>query len=652
MTLRRVIAVAVAVLALAAAQLLSVREKTLQHEQLEARAKDASQRAASTTVEQLLVLKQRVAAEADSAKRMPQFQNLLLEAGADTKTIQDWMVSEAPWQSFRERGPTFLFLESTPIAQTGTLPAGAEVLEAARAIANEATASTEAKVKLLGLDGKLYTFVAAVVGQTANGRWGVVVLIRAVGNDALTAAVPSNGALAIVNSEASVPVLAALGSTQSLEALKAFLNGAQPSSRCCIFAAIDSVRVAVAVEVLGLEAQAETAVRNVRLASFAGAGGLTLVVLVMGFLVRSPRKAPILPETTAATSGSLFSPPVQLATLAPVSATTSSALTMAAGLAHTASTAALSRYRTVDLLGEGGMAQVFVAEVLGAEGFRRLFVVKRLRAELAGNTDAVAQFIDEGRLGASLVHSNIVPVFDFGRDAEGYFLAQEYILGRSVDALIRASLKLRSKPLETPVVLYLAQEALKALSYAHSKTNDSGEPLELVHRDVSPNNLMVSARGEVKLLDFGIVKGEQRLTKTQTGMIKGNLFFMSPEQARAEAVDARSDLFSLGMVLFYAAVGETLYDGKSSFELLTRAAHGISDADRKRIDALDPSLAALLQQALNYQPDARYSNAEAFSKAVSLAGPCASAAEVQAIVKMLCGDELAQEIAKFRERSK
>lgn len=317
------------------------------------------------------------------------------------------------------------------------------------------------------------------------------------------------------------------------------------------------------------------------------------------------------------------------------------------GLGSTQATVQQSRYEVVAPLGEGGMARVAVAVVRGAEGFRRTFVVKRLRPELSNNPEVVSQFIDEARLGASLVHSNIIPVFDFGRDSEGYYLAQEYILGRDVDALITASREQRARPLEPAVVLYIAQEALKALGYAHTRANDAGKAMGLVHRDVSPNNLMVSARGEVKLLDFGIVKSDDRATRTQAGVVKGNLFFMSPEQARALPVDPRSDLFSLGMVLVSALSGEPLYSGDNVYDLMTRAAAGPTDADRERVKRECGALADVVLQALSVDPANRFPDAEAFGKALAAVGPAATSAELQALVETLFATQFAEERQKF-----
>ena len=165
------------------------------------------------------------------------------------------------------------------------------------------------------------------------------------------------------------------------------------------------------------------------------------------------------------------------------------------------------RYRLLERLGEGGMAELYTAVLHGAEGFRRLFVVKRLRPHIARNRAAVEQFIDEAKLGSSLVHSNIVPVFDFGKVNDEYFLAQEYIVGRDLGRLLERHVERTGRPLPERLALYIVYEVLEALAYAHSRTDAVGNPIGLVHRDISPGNVMVTSRGEVKLFDFGIVEG-------------------------------------------------------------------------------------------------------------------------------------------------
>ena len=267
------------------------------------------------------------------------------------------------------------------------------------------------------------------------------------------------------------------------------------------------------------------------------------------------------------------------------------------------------RYVLLDRLGEGGMAEVYTAVAYGAEKFRRTFVVKRLRPEMAREPSVVSAFIDEANLASSLVHSNIVPVFDFGKVGEEYFLAQEYILGRDLGRITRRSLEVDGKTLPVAQVFFVASETLKALEYAHARADEDGRPLAIVHRDVSPNNILVSARGEVKLFDFGIAKAEGRLTQTQAGIVKGNVRFMSPEQARGVAIDSRADLFSLALVVYYAIAGDALYGGLNSYELLLKAAHGPGPDELAKISVLPEPAPRILLKALQADPEARYQTA-------------------------------------------
>jgi hypothetical protein len=304
------------------------------------------------------------------------------------------------------------------------------------------------------------------------------------------------------------------------------------------------------------------------------------------------------------------------------------------------------RYTLLDRLGAGGMAEVYTAVTFGAAGFRRTFVVKRLRAELARDATVVAQFIDEAKLGSTLVHSNIIPVFDFGKVGDEYFLAQEYILGRDMGRIAARMVERNGTALPYGVVLHVAHETLKALEYAHTRLADDGSPLGIVHRDVSPNNVLVSARGEVKLFDFGIVKAEGRVSKTQQGVVKGNVSFMSPEQARGADVDARADLFSMGLVIFYCLTGEVLYRGNTTYELLVRAATGPDVSEQARIAALPAPCAEIVAKALQVDPAARYQSAGEFATAL-LPHITGAAAQLTRMMHELFDEELKQEAARF-----
>ena len=317
----------------------------------------------------------------------------------------------------------------------------------------------------------------------------------------------------------------------------------------------------------------------------------------------------------------------------------------AGAIPRSGSTTTFGRYLLLDLLGEGGMAQVFTAVTFGAEGFRRTFVVKRLRAELSRDPAVVAQFIDEAKLGSTLVHSNVIPVFDFGKVGDEYYLAQEYILGRDMGRVTARALE-RQRPASVATILYMTAQTLLALEYAHSKLGDGGRPMAIVHRDVSPSNILLSARGEVKLFDFGIVKAEGRVTKTQHGVVKGNVSFMSPEQARGTNVDGRADLFSLGLVIYYCLTGEVLYRGETTYELLVKAATGPGPDELGRIAALPAPSAAIVGKALEVDPAKRYQTAAEFAAAV-LPHTAGGAAAAAAMMAALFSDDFRAEEARF-----
>jgi len=274
----------------------------------------------------------------------------------------------------------------------------------------------------------------------------------------------------------------------------------------------------------------------------------------------------------------------------------------------------LGRYRLLERIGEGGMAEIFIAAAHGAEGFVRHFVVKRMHPHLARSRDAVNQFIDEGRLQSGLVHSNIVPVFDFGRVGEEYFLALEYIHGRDLEKIVRRHVEKFGRSLSVPVAFYIMHEVLEALAYAHGRADAEGKNLAIVHRDVAPGNILVSASGEVKLSDFGIAKAEGRMSRTEVGMIKGNVSFMSPEQARGEAVDLRSDLFSAAVVLHYCLTAQFLYRDETMFNRLVRAASGPDVAEFNQLAELPPMAADVLKKALALDPAGRYQTAREFAR--------------------------------------
>jgi hypothetical protein len=303
------------------------------------------------------------------------------------------------------------------------------------------------------------------------------------------------------------------------------------------------------------------------------------------------------------------------------------------------------RYRVLDRLGEGGMSEIYTAEATGVENFSRTFVLKRLRPELAREKEAIAQFIDEARMQASLVHSNIVPVFDFGVVENEYFMTQEYIRGRDLGKLTTRVHEVTHRALEPRLAYYVAYETLQALAYAHDKRDKNGQPMGIVHRDVSVGNVLLSLEGEVKLFDFGIVKSNRRVSRTQMGMVKGNANFMSPEQARGQSVDARSDLFSLGMVLYYCLMNAPLYGGENDLDVLYKAAQGPTDDDYRRIRDLPEPAATILSRALAFEPADRFQSAGEFADMLGAHTGGGKMAATQ-LMQRLFGEELGHEASR------
>jgi serine/threonine protein kinase len=223
-------------------------------------------------------------------------------------------------------------------------------------------------------------------------------------------------------------------------------------------------------------------------------------------------------------------------------------------------------------------------------------------------------------------------------------MTQEYILGRDLGRLLERLATRGQAGLPSPVAYFAAHETLQALAYAHTRYDQAGTPLGIVHRDVAAGNVIVSLAGEVKLSDFGIVKSNDRVSRTQIGMVKGNANFMSPEQARGQAVDARSDLFSLGLVLYYCLTGELLYPGQNDLEVLHHAAAGLLRDDFARIRRLPDPAPQILERALALDPNHRFQTAAEFADdlAIHMGGGRGGAAQ---LMRDLFGKEMGHETA-------
>ncbi|WDT79866.1 MAG: serine/threonine-protein kinase [Candidatus Manganitrophus sp.] len=219
------------------------------------------------------------------------------------------------------------------------------------------------------------------------------------------------------------------------------------------------------------------------------------------------------------------------------------------------------KYLLLDKIGTGGMAELFLAKQTGLSGFEKSVAIKRILPHLTQGSEFIAMFINEAKLAALLTHQNIVQIYDLGNVDQCHYIAMEYIMGKDLRTVINHG-KSKNIPLSIGDALLIVSKICSALDYAHRKKDLNGNDLHLVHRDISPQNILVSYEGEVKLVDFGIAKAAMGGQETKTGVLKGKLAYMSPEQAWGKPVDGRTDLFALGIVLYEAVTGERLFSGK------------------------------------------------------------------------------------------
>jgi serine/threonine-protein kinase len=293
------------------------------------------------------------------------------------------------------------------------------------------------------------------------------------------------------------------------------------------------------------------------------------------------------------------------------------------------------RYTLIERLAVGGMAEVFRAKIVSSHGFEKALVIKRILPQLAADRTFVSMFIDEAKLTAQLVHPKVVQVLDFGEVAGQYFIALELVDGYDALALLRQCAGRRVRmPLSLGV--HVAMEVLDALDYAHNATDPDGRPLYLVHRDISPSNIFVSKRGDVKLGDFGIARAEQRESKTQAGTLKGKYGYMSPEQVLGAAVDRRSDVFAVGIVLAEMFMGRRLFTARNDLDVLLMVRDGQTERLERYAADLPAELLALVRKALKKDPAQRFPTAQAFREALGDYGAAQgwrlSAAAVKAFI--------------------
>jgi serine/threonine protein kinase len=275
----------------------------------------------------------------------------------------------------------------------------------------------------------------------------------------------------------------------------------------------------------------------------------------------------------------------------------------------------LGPYELLRRIATGGMAEVYLARRAGPHGFQKTVAVKRILPQFARDPDFVAMFVDEARVCARLGHPNIVQVFDFGEEEGELYMAMEYVDGTTGARLVRA-VAVRGEEIPLDVCLHVTLSILRALEYAHGARDEEGKPLSLVHRDVSPGNVLIDRSGAVKLTDFGIARAAEIERRTDAGQLKGKLGYMSPEQVVGRELDARSDIFTLGIVLAEMLILRPLFSGGKELDVLIR----IRDADLSAIDRagvrVPDDVRAVLFRALSRDAALRWPSAAAFAEAL------------------------------------
>jgi len=266
------------------------------------------------------------------------------------------------------------------------------------------------------------------------------------------------------------------------------------------------------------------------------------------------------------------------------------------------------KYYLLERINVGGMAEVFKAKTVGVEGFEKLVAIKRILPSVAEDEDFIRMFIDEAKITSSLCHANLAQTFDLGRIDEAYYIAMEYVPGRDLRAVLER-LKRRGERAPLPVAAYVLARVCEGLDYAHRKQDAAGRDLRIVHRDVSPQNVIVSFEGEVKLIDFGIAKAANKVTRTQAGILKGKFGYMSPEQVRGLPLDLRSDVFAAGAVLYELCTGERLFTGGSDYSILRKVQQAKVTPPTRIEPGVPLRLERVILRALARDPEHRYQTA-------------------------------------------
>jgi serine/threonine protein kinase len=265
-------------------------------------------------------------------------------------------------------------------------------------------------------------------------------------------------------------------------------------------------------------------------------------------------------------------------------------------------------YRLLERVAVGGMAEVFRAKRTGVEGFEKVVAVKRILSHLSDNKEFVDMFVDEAKMVGGLAHPNIVQIFDLGKLEKNYYIAMEYVHGRDLRTILRRARE-RSLRIPLDISTYVVSKVCAALEYAHRKKDDRGQPMLIVHRDISPQNILISFEGDVKLTDFGIAKAATKASTTDKGALRGKLLYMSPEQAWGKPMDKRSDVFSLGIVFYEMLTQQKPFLGTSEMSILETVRECRVPPPTTLNDKIPEKLERVVMKSLERDPEVRYQDA-------------------------------------------
>src|SRR5580704_1579219 len=275
----------------------------------------------------------------------------------------------------------------------------------------------------------------------------------------------------------------------------------------------------------------------------------------------------------------------------------------------------VGRYEVISHLATGGMAQIYLARQSGLGAFERHVVLKTILRERATDERFVTMFLDEAKLAATLNHQNVAQVYEVDQADGAYFMAMEYVHGENARAILEATLR-RGWTIPLELAIMIISGAAAGLHHAHERRGKQGQPLNIVHRDISPANIMVGFDGSVKVLDFGIAKAEERATKTVGGMIKGKYGYMSPEQCKGKPIDRRSDIFALGICLYEMTTLRRAFKGNDDFETMKRIVSGDVMLPSVAVQGYPRELEAIVLTAMANDPNARFQTAQEMIEAL------------------------------------